>query len=81
MSVPTVPPPTYDQQDAHRPSEEFLPGPAEATFVPSEAQLLISPTYNASSFQSGYLGAPGEHAAIEGELQIKGIPVSLWTSL
>lgn len=74
MTVPTVPPPTYEQQHAHRPSDDFR-------LDPSEAQLLISPTVDASSFQSGHLGAPAERAAIEGELQIKGVPVSLWTSL
>ncbi|EJD04183.1 uncharacterized protein FOMMEDRAFT_35956, partial [Fomitiporia mediterranea MF3/22] len=46
-----------------------------------DAQLLISPSGNATHFQKGYLGANDERAAIEGELQIKGVPLDIWESL
>lgn len=36
-----------------------------------EPQILIIPTGDDVSFQRGYLGADGERAAIEGELQLK----------
>ncbi|KZT06858.1 uncharacterized protein LAESUDRAFT_713993 [Laetiporus sulphureus 93-53] len=63
---PTEPPPTYtvDPQD----DEEALSEAGSATIEP---QILIIPTGNGVSFQKGYLGADGEHAAIEGELQLK----------
>ncbi|KAH7102108.1 hypothetical protein BKA62DRAFT_656661 [Auriculariales sp. MPI-PUGE-AT-0066] len=38
---------------------------------PLESQLVITPIHDDLSFQKGYLGADGEHAAIEGEVQIK----------
>ena len=43
-------------------------------------QLLISPSPGAVQFQKGYLGAQGERAAIEGELQIKGTEEGQWDS-
>ncbi|THH03225.1 hypothetical protein EW145_g6422 [Phellinidium pouzarii] len=83
MSIPTVPPPTYDQQhDQGRSQPCALSSTSnEPPLVPSEAQLLISPSASAARFQNGYLGANGERAAIEGELQIKGVPVMSWESL
>ncbi|KAI5121329.1 hypothetical protein M0805_003796 [Coniferiporia weirii] len=82
MSVPTVPPPTYDQQHEQSLSQHpAAQGSSESALVPSEAQLLISPSPGASHFQKGYLGAHGERAAVEGELQIKGVPVASWESL
>lgn len=65
----SAPPPIYSQQDPTVPSEaESLPEP----------QILISPTVDAINFQKGYLGADGERAAIEGELQIKGAEPGQW---
>ena len=71
MSVPSAPPPTYSLQES---SESNLEG-----F--SDAQLLICPPQNSATFQKGYLGATDEHAAVEGELQIKGVPVECWESV
>ena len=45
-------------------------GPDEGEVDP---QILIIPTSGDAEFQNGYLGVQDEHAAIEGELQIKGI--------
>ena len=41
-----------------------------------DPQILIIPTSGDAEFQKGYLGVEGERAAIEGELQIKGIRAS-----
>lgn len=76
MSIPTVPPPIYSQE--HELGQEQ--GTSD-TAVSTEAQLLIIPSGSASQFQKGHLGANGERAAIEGELQIKGVPVDSWESL
>ncbi|KAH8120092.1 hypothetical protein DFH11DRAFT_1721952 [Phellopilus nigrolimitatus] len=76
MSIPTVPPPTYSQQSDSDPQSS-----SNVSLVPSDAQLLISPLGNTSHLQKGYLGANGERAAIEGEIQIKGVPVHTWQSL
>jgi hypothetical protein len=60
------PPPIYSQQD-------FV---GSHTF--QEPQILIVPTLDAVNFQKGYLGAEGEQAAVEGELQIKGVDAARW---
>ena len=44
-------------------------------------QIVISPTVDALNFQKGYLGAEGERAAIEGELQIKGVDPAEWAQV
>ncbi|GJJ09480.1 hypothetical protein Clacol_003703 [Clathrus columnatus] len=54
-----------------------LPPP---TYEEEQIELFISPTSNAIQFQKGYLGSQGERAAIEGEVQIKGMRASLWQS-
>jgi len=41
-----------------------------------DPQILIIPTSGDAEFQKGYLGVEGERAAIEGELQMKGIRAS-----
>ncbi|KAF8922404.1 hypothetical protein CPB85DRAFT_1209557 [Mucidula mucida] len=65
----SIPPPIYSQEDPTASSEQDpLPEP----------QILISPTVDAINFQKGYLGADGERAAIEGELQIKGAEPGRW---
>src|SRR5882672_10509085 len=43
-------------------------------------KLLIAPSADAVQFQKGFLGAQGERAAIEGELQIKGAREGQWDS-
>lgn len=50
------------------------------TYNEQRTQLLICPIPGAVQFQKGYLGAYGERAAIEGELQIKGAEPGQWDS-
>jgi hypothetical protein len=41
---------------------------------PSQApRVLLVPVPGADAFQAGYLGLPGEHAALEGEIHVKGV--------
>jgi neural Wiskott-Aldrich syndrome protein len=44
-------------------------------------QILIIPAADAINFQKGFLGAEGERAAVEGELQIKGIDLGQWSKV
>ena len=44
-------------------------------------QILIVPAADAINFQKGYLGAEGERAAIEGELQIKAVDLGQWSKV
>jgi len=67
-----VPPPTYSQED---PVDSTNSQPLHDT---TEPQILIIPTVDAVNFQKGFLGADGERAAIEGELQIKGVEAERW---
>ncbi|KAJ3529357.1 hypothetical protein NM688_g7864 [Phlebia brevispora] len=64
------PPPTYTQED-----ESTL---LERSAFSLQPQILIVPTTSPLGFQKGYLGADGEHAAIEGELQVKGATAGRW---
>ncbi|KAI0094717.1 hypothetical protein BDY19DRAFT_864915, partial [Irpex rosettiformis] len=59
------PPPTYSQNFEH-----------SAAYT--EPQILIVPHSNGVGFQKGYLGADDEHAAVEGELQVKGVSDRPW---
>lgn len=90
MSVPSVPPPTYTPENEPQAQDNAPPlqdidaeqSTSEPSTFPSEAQLLICPPLTGvSQFQKGYLGAGGERAAIEGELQIKGVPLDEWERL
>ena len=82
MSIPSAPPPTYDQdQLSELNRSESSADSTTSDPVSSEARLLISTVPNATRFQKGYLGVAGERAAIEGEVQIKGIPISKWQDL
>ena len=65
---PPLPPPIYAQEAAN--SHEIGPQ--------SEPQILIIPATDSLRFQQGFLGADGERAAIEGELQIKGTDSVRW---
>lgn len=49
-------------------------GPDDGDTV--DPQILIIPPSGDAEFQKGYLGVEGERAAVEGELQIKGIRAS-----
>ncbi|KAF9532076.1 hypothetical protein CPB83DRAFT_56597 [Crepidotus variabilis] len=71
-----VPPPTYSQQDPVTSTT-----PDNFTDPSSEPQILLIPSVDAVNFQKGFLGADGERAAIEGELQIKGVEVDRWDRL
>jgi hypothetical protein len=71
MSADLAPPPTYSQRDPGRQSNSLL----------SEPQLLISPPVDEIDFQKGYLGADGERAAVEGELQIKDLEPKRWSKM
>lgn len=67
----SVAPPLYAQQSAS--SSEGDP--------PIDPQILIIPATDSLRFQQGFLGADGEHAAIEGELQLKGADSARWRKL
>src|SRR5712671_5358644 len=54
-SEPSIPPPLY----------------LLTQHVPNPPQILIVPATDSLRFQQGFLGADGERAAIEGELQLK----------
>jgi hypothetical protein len=75
-----LPPPIYSQED---PDEAglSLAEPSPSATTDSEPQMLIIPTADAINFQKGYLGAEGERAAIEGELQIKGAEPGHWVKV
>ena len=69
-----IPPPSYSQQD---------PGVASGhtNGAYADPQIILVPTVDAVNFQKGYLGAEGERAAIEGEIQVKGIDPLRWSRL
>jgi neural Wiskott-Aldrich syndrome protein len=64
----TVPPPIYAQHGPSMPQSD----------PQSEPQILIIPATDSLRFQQGFLGAEGERAAIEGELQVKGTDSVRW---
>jgi neural Wiskott-Aldrich syndrome protein len=68
-----LPPPTY--------SQEHPDDGSDLGNTLQHPQLLIVPTVDSINFQKGFLGAEGERAAIEGELQIKGADASSWSKL
>lgn len=68
-----VPPPVYDVLDANQPSTNQP--------LDSGPQILIIPSADTINFQKGFLGADGERAAVEGELQIKGAEPFAWEKL
>lgn len=71
----SIPPPIYSQQDP----DDTITRP---DVVPcASPQILIIPTVDAINFQKGYLGAEGERAAIEGELQIKTTDADRWNKV
>jgi len=67
----SFPPPIYSQQD---PVDSPQPGGDSS----AEPQILFVPTADAVNFQNGFLGAEGERATIEGELQVKGVDPTRW---
>jgi len=67
----SVPPPIYAQQLARSPESDPQTDP----------QILIIPATDSLRFQQGFLGADGERASIEGELQLKGAHSDRWRML
>ncbi|TFK57340.1 hypothetical protein OE88DRAFT_1671250 [Heliocybe sulcata] len=61
-------PPLYSLEDASDSPADGANGP----------QILIVPISDSVQFQKGYLGADGETAAVEGELQMKGVRAGRW---
>ena len=78
MPPESIPPPLYSQDDPENAAGQSNPS---AAFLPSGTQILIIPTTDAVNFQKGYVGAEGERAAIEGELQIKGAEPGQWDTV
>lgn len=75
-----APPPIYSQEDPDESTD--LPSTATRDSPgPPELQILIIPTVDAINFQKGFLGADGERAAIEGELQLKGAEPGRWAKV
>lgn len=73
----SVHPPTYTQQ-------ENVTDAAVADgdgITEQDTQLLIVPLPDSLQFQKGYLGAPGERAAVEGEVHLKGGRGTVWNSV
>ena len=65
-----LPPPSYSQQDPVITPRRAGEHSANASVEP---QIVLLPTtVDAVNFQTGYLGAEEERAAIEGEIQVKG---------
>lgn len=67
-------PPLYSQDAPERNYEDNTANTSASRNVQTMEgpQILILPATDAISFQKGFVGAEGERAAIEGELQIKG---------
>ena len=78
MPSESVPPPLYSQDDPGNAAGQSNPS---APFLPTGTQILIIPTSDTINFQKGYVGAEGERAAIEGELQIKGAEPGQWDTV
>ncbi|KXN89886.1 hypothetical protein AN958_04890 [Leucoagaricus sp. SymC.cos] len=72
------PPPIYSQED---PTSLDQRTPQSNADIPHGPEILILPTIDSINFQKGYLGAEDERAAIEGEVQVKGIDQEHWSKL
>lgn len=72
------PPPTYSQED---PTTLDSGASLNNSNLPPGPEILILPTLDSINFQNGYLGAEDERAAIEGEVQIKGVEQDRWSKL
>lgn len=73
----SLPPPIYSQQDP----DDTLVAQTEPHDHSAGPHILIIPSADSINFQKGYLGAEGERASIEGELQIKGIDPNHWSKV
>jgi neural Wiskott-Aldrich syndrome protein len=74
MTLESAPPPNYSQGDPDNSQMTGIP-------APHDPQILIIPTVDTINFQKGFLGADGERAAIEGELQIKETTGGRWAKM
>ncbi|KAF8641049.1 hypothetical protein AX17_000693 [Amanita inopinata Kibby_2008] len=74
-------PPIYSQQSDSVQDVPLAPSNLDPIATDNTPQLLLIPAASSVNFQSGYLGAEGEHAAIEGELQTKGIEPGCWSKV
>lgn len=71
MPAEFAPPPLYSQFQEENSVDSY------DTETPG-VQILIVPAADGTAFQKGCLGAEGEHAAIEGEVHLKGAQPGLW---
>jgi neural Wiskott-Aldrich syndrome protein len=74
MTLESAPPPNYSQGDSDN-------SQVVGSVTPQDPQILIIPTVDTINFQKGFLGADGERAAIEGELQIKETTGGRWAKM
>ncbi|KZT52068.1 hypothetical protein CALCODRAFT_502722 [Calocera cornea HHB12733] len=70
------PPPEYTLSSSA--PHDATPPPCEEESPAEQLQVLITPAQSATDFQNGALGVEGEHATIEGEVQIKGAREGAW---
>lgn len=75
MPADTAPPPQYSQHGLG----DVLH--SDCTSDTSGLQLLLVPALDGINFQKGYVGAEGEHAAMEGEVHLKGAQPGAWKKL
>lgn len=68
-------PPSYMQEDG-----SGNDGSSDINSAIPDPQILIVPA-DSMNFQKGFLGADGERAAVEGEVQIKGLQAYEWAKL
>ncbi|KAG9314494.1 hypothetical protein JVU11DRAFT_5291 [Chiua virens] len=76
MPVDNAPPPRYSQ---HGPGDSILR--SDCLSDASGLQMLIVPALDGINFQKGYVGAEGEHAAMEGEVHLKCAQPGAWKKL
>lgn len=76
IMIESLPPPTYSQTNP----DEGPTDQADSIFA-GGPQILIVPSGDSVNFQKGFLGAEGEHAAIEGELQVKTTGPDQWAKV
>jgi neural Wiskott-Aldrich syndrome protein len=81
MLPESVPPPTYSQDDPVTALDSTYGRNNVEDGEPRQPQILIFPPTDSLHFQKGFLGADGERAAIEGELQIKGAESGQWVKV
>ena len=88
LAIPRLHPPICALRSTMSSSELSAPPPlyAQQSSLPEvdphiDPQILIIPATDSLRFQQGFLGADGERAAIEGELQLKEAHSGRWRKL